>query len=619
VAPQPKLNPHAELEAAVARIRHYCAFIDRISPSGAFNSPNVMVARVSVQAMEAAQCGLDALAQLPSHQRVSNANRKARALLDAERTNSALRFLVLRDHAVIAPEVVSEGVDPDADQETLEVLRQEIDKQLSVCRQLLAQTELALKVVLGNLETGQHPEMKPDLKKAHFWGVTFRTFECSQIVSLTTYRLLTHARDLAPAFKETLTAHFHVLQSVMPATKPAWLVLNEDNPEPQAVAAVLETIENIPRQIDGTALQMCLAAARELESESSTWAMALECADATRAYGAAFLEEKKRRLRDFEEANPGRVDLSIAAADMEGPGSASTASAVASPSGKAPAQGGRRKSTRGGARQRAQAMPPAQGATPAQVPLALDRARQALGRSRPVTRAMANGDPVEIARSLGHSTETIDLLRSHGTDPAYIADVVRSSLPKWFGDVKALQAARAALDALLSGTGTDTEAERLHEELGERIATLEAVTFQAALKEIEDIKQYPFPKEKHLERLVEAGAIAKVRPPNRLASPGDVGTKGMLFEMEVVPTPLADGSPAPALYLHLHAERPVAPEVAARMPLSQFTAVHVKSAQQRALGKKWETMQQQLGYDANVHRGPVGSRVLARLRQISEA
>jgi hypothetical protein len=102
-ASAPKCDPRAELDDALAHVHRYRAFIHRLSPNASFEPPNLMVARASVQAMEAAQRGFDALAQLPSSERLSTARREARALLDAERLNGALRFLVLRDHEVQPP------------------------------------------------------------------------------------------------------------------------------------------------------------------------------------------------------------------------------------------------------------------------------------------------------------------------------------------------------------------------------------------------------------------------------------------------------------------------------------------------------------------------------------
>ncbi|MBW8833219.1 MAG: hypothetical protein JF606_28335 [Burkholderiales bacterium] len=139
-------------------------------------------------------------------------------------------------------------------------------------------------------------------------------------------------------------------------------------------------------------------------------------------------------------------------------------------------------------------------------------------------------------------------------------------------------------------------------------------------REIEDIKQYQFPKEKHLERLLDLGEIARVSRPMMLPSSGDDGgPKGRLFEMMITPKPLADGSSAPALYLHLHTDMPVTAQDVSGIPLKNFAAVHVKSAEQRRLGAKWVAMREKLGYDDTVHRGPIGSSLLSRLRVAAEA
>lgn len=87
--------------------------------------------------------------------------------------------------------------------------------------------------------------------------------------------------------------------------------------------------------------------------------------------------------------------------------------------------------------------------------------------------------------------------------------------------------------------------------------------------------------------------------------------------MRIRLTPLADGSPAQALYLHLHTPTPVSEQAAGRLPLDQFAAVHVKTSEQRSLGANWEEMRHRLGHDDKVHRGRVGGEVLERLQAMA--
>lgn len=53
------------------------------------------------------------------------------------------------------------------------------------------------------------------------------------------------------------------------------------------------------------------------------------------------------------------------------------------------------------------------------------------------------------------------------------------------------------------------------------------------------------------------------------------------------------------------------------MPI--FAAVHLKSAEQRRLGAKWEAMRNESGHDDTVHRGQIGSKLLSRLRGVAAA
>src|SRR5207245_3366648 len=125
-----------------------------------------------------------------------------------------------------------------------------------------------------------------------------------------------------------------------------------------------------------------------------------------------------------------------------------------------------------------------------------------------------------------------------------------SSLPKWFGDINQLRAASVEIAALPSAKSSDPDVARMRAELTERISVLAAMPDKVTAREIEDVKQYQFPKEKHLERLLELDEVADVSRPMMLPSSGDdAGPKGRLFEMVITPKPLVDGSSAPALYL----------------------------------------------------------------------
>jgi len=131
-------NPQAKIDAAVAHSTRYQEFIERRSPNKAFQRPDQLVARISLQAMEAAQGGFDALAA--SSERAQPANLAARDLLEQERFNSAMRFLILRDD-LQPSDVVNDCLDlMTADVETLAGKGAMFEKALIECRQFLGKT-----------------------------------------------------------------------------------------------------------------------------------------------------------------------------------------------------------------------------------------------------------------------------------------------------------------------------------------------------------------------------------------------------------------------------------------------------------------------------------------------
>ncbi|MBW8831500.1 MAG: hypothetical protein JF606_19195, partial [Burkholderiales bacterium] len=495
-------NLQTEIDAAVAHSKRYQEYIERTYPKKAFQRPNLLVARASLQAMEAAQRGLDALAA--SSARAQRANLAARELLEEERFNGAMRFLALRDDSQLS-DVVVDGLDRDADMETLVVKRAAFEKALVEGRQLLGQTLAAREVMkLGGWTISA--EISNETNRL---SLLCQAFEWDEIMSLTTNRLLTHAKELSPSLIDALDVLIGIIFANQDAYSAAESLLTCSQVDQQTLPAALEAMEHIRSQIDGAAQQLCLVASRELESDAPTWKMALECADAARGFSLAMAETMKRARN--APAEPGSR-----ASASTGPASAdpSAGRMVASPAGDGMSGGGRKRSGRKGKQRplRTESQVSAKGVSaPADgARLALDSALLALARSRPVTLQMAGDDPVEVARVLGQSTDTIDLFRRHHVDPMHIAGTVRSFLPKWFGDIKQLRAASVELAALPSEKRSDPDVKRLGAQLTERISVLEAMPDKVTAREIEDIKQYQFPKEKHLERLLDLGEIARV-------------------------------------------------------------------------------------------------------------
>jgi hypothetical protein len=224
-------------------------------------------------------------------------------------------------------------------------------------------------------------------------------------------------------------------------------------------------------------------------------------------------------------------------------------------------------------------------------------------------------DVEEIAHRLQLDTKTIDLLRqSNDVDPLYIAQCVQSSLPKWFGDINKLRSAHAALTSLSAARTGDPELTQLSAALQDRIAALEVLPNQVTRRERDEIKRYGFPSEKHIERLLALREVAEVAPPVMLPTEQARGDASTLFEIAITNRPLNDGSPAPRLYVHLHTCAPMTAEaVRTNREMTNFSAVHVKTEAQKAVGAKWEEMQRRLGRDAKVHRGRMTNKLLRDL------
>jgi hypothetical protein len=257
-------------------------------------------------------------------------------------------------------------------------------------------------------------------------------------------------------------------------------------------------------------------------------------------------------------------------------------------------------------------------ATPSHAQGVASRARQALAKSRPLTRAMASqADAATVASALGQNVSTVQQLRRQQVCPKYIAHVVRRSVPQWFGDAEQLRAARGELKSLPAAElATDGLAEQLAT-IEERIAALDALSERVTADEVDEIKQYALPKGEHLERLLDLQQIDRVNAPIMLPSKGDTDTQGTLFEIKIQPAPLRDGSAAPALYLHLHTQALAAPDALVSLSQNEFAKVHVKTEEQKHIGAKWEQMQRSLGRDDKVHRGNVGTGVVDRLMRMA--
>ena len=603
-------DPRLAFNQALKQVATVWKFVERLGDEAFSVSSKPLLTRMAEQMMEHTQRGLDAYGELPADLRIHPDVKADYEVLEMERLKSAVMYLVQRDHTQPSRALGRDLPAAGADAQTIQTYRDELANTLTGHRKDFACTQAAHQGVVEGLRRGLVP---PDVaQEANFYAVCHQTFSGRRIIDLTTLRMQSHREDLSPTLVDVLDAHAGVLDAHRQAYDHAYSVLMHEDVDAQALPAALDVMVSVREQLDGSGRELCLAAAREIEEGSEQWKVGLECADAVRIFSSSLSDLMDRAAKHVRAA-------SIAS----GTGSTSSVSAPPRrerpevlPQAALPAGGGSRsRSRRAGRRQApaAAAVPVVQGPRS----LALGTAKQALATSRPLTLdLMAQGNPADIARSLFQDTRTIDLIRRHHADPIYIAKCLRQEAPKWFGDVDRLRSASERLASLPSVDQSAPDLQELSAQLRERIGALAALPEWVTTCEMDDIKQYAFPQEKHLDRLLELGQIAHVGRPVRLPSARDVGSAGTLFEMRIQPTPLANGSSSPALYLHLHTETPVTPQAAIRLSLDEFSAVHVKTAEQKGFGRNWEQMRQKLGHDDEVHRGPIGAVVLKKLREM---
>lgn len=247
--------------------------------------------------------------------------------------------------------------------------------------------------------------------------------------------------------------------------------------------------------------------------------------------------------------------------------------------------------------------------------LTLDRANQMVN-SRALTLKLAGqfgGDPLAIARSSGLNTAELDDAVQDG-DPHKIASTARNSARRWFGRMDALTDLHEKLDAQLKAHPGDEKLEEALSQIGDRMQALGLVQQRIRADEADALKRSEAPVAPQLQRLLNMGEIAGVGALAKLKSDDDVGDQGKLFELEIQLKPKADGTAADPLYLHVHTSKLVSAEECAAAPFHEHDAVHVKTASQRKLGRRWEQFQQALGRaDAKVHRGEVDESLLKQL------
>jgi hypothetical protein len=605
-------NPQETLNGALARAATYHRFMDRVSGKDATEAQWPMLARTGQQMWQNATRGLAADAELAPHFRHRVDVREAREALEVQRALGSAWYLAYRDEQAVTPAILSRPLlEDDADPETVQRYRDELVQQLDIYRAHVSLTGSMGAEAADGLKRGLIARNLAGV--ADFAAVCRQVFDSRRVMDLTTLRLYSYRGEMAPALAEALALHTNQTVENLQAYIASRGVLTHEPVDRQALPEALERMASVREQFVTSGERLCMAAAEAIDDGSEQWQVMLECADAVRALASSLGDLMQSATKRAQlEAAEAAAESSSTPAPPEQPSASSTAAAK-------PAAG--RNRTR---RRRPASAAPAAAAAAAPPPpepraLAAKSARQALAKSRPLTREMAaQAGAVRIARDLRADTSTVDLMSKHQAPPTFVAETIRSSFTKWFGDEQQLRAARQSLAALPPADAAAPELRELAAQLDERIGALELMLQQLDVDEADGIKAWALPKEKDLERLLDFGQIAHVSAPRLLPSDGDTATEGTLFEMVITPQPLSTGEPAQPLFLHLHAKSLASPGDVPQLARNQFSSVHVKTNAQKNLGPKWEQIQKKLGYDDKVHRGVVGADMLTKLTKLAE-
>lgn len=371
---------------------------------------------------------------------------------------------------------------------------------------------------------------------------------------------------------------------------------------PEALNRHKALLEEFVDQYDRVGLKLCLDVAASIEMDDAgieqndageIWRAMLDTADVVAAYKACVL------------------DLCETVPSSSAPRNAMlTAPVGASP---APAASSRLKPKRRKPGKRAAApsdTAPAPPAAPVDLRTPAQRNADALLKRCPVDHATAkrlDADVIAVARTVGKDTSTAEkLLNDARYDAVQVVDYLTVSARDWFGESDRVRQVQASL--------SERDDDERIAQLTDRLDALKLLEQNIKTFEADALKQDPLPRAKHLSRLLSSEEIASVGAPVRLPSAGDTGESGTLFEIAIQPKRLSDGQHAAPWFVHLHTSKPVASQTLSAMEFGAFTAVHLKTAKQKKLGRNWEEAMRAWGHtEAKVHRAAIGPALLQEL------
>lgn len=252
-----------------------------------------------------------------------------------------------------------------------------------------------------------------------------------------------------------------------------------------------------------------------------------------------------------------------------------------------------------------------------QVHIELAQARVNQFRKPPVVPSGARFDFFALGLPMKQDLKEIRAALDAGTDPINAGQAMRRALADRFGQ-PGIWAQRSKQLEDLTGVELDPKTVELQKEVAERAVQVRSLHDQVSTFEIDLVKQYALPQANHVSMLLNSGDAVPDGAVRKLRSDGDPdGDHGTLFEVRLAVKPLSNGQPAAPLYVHFHTKNVVGTDAIANISPGELAAVHVKTAEQRALGPKWEALNAALL--GPVHRGALTDQVLVDLQKSMKA
>ncbi|WAT15114.1 type III effector protein XopP [Xanthomonas fragariae] len=361
---------------------------------------------------------------------------------------------------------------------------------------------------------------------------------------------------------------------------------------PQIVARHKDVLEDYAERFGRVGLGLCLdvAALIKGDGDDHIWQSMLDLAQVSTEYRQCVLDL-------IRSVGPGKREVvTPPPATIEPP----------------PVSRARTKSTRkhrkpGNRAAAESSLVPAAPAVPSDTRTLAQKQADILLEAVPLERAMVtelDAEVIPIANRLGKDTSSVDKMMHGSKQDAVIAfTFVRSSIQGWF-----------AKDQLLQAKAKLSPGDERIAQLTERLELLGMIEQRVQTREADALKSDQQPRAPHLSRLLAMNQVARVTLPTRLRSEDDSADRGTLFEMRIEHAPLSNGQRPAPWFVHLHTAKPVTADALPSLGYKAFTAVHLKTAKEKNLGKRWETLMRALGHtDAKVHRSTIDSALLASL------